>query len=270
MMSEVEVEGLREVTESLGEFLKRHREASGKNLEEIARVTRISKRYLLALEENDADNMPEEAFARGFLRNYAVEVGLDPEECMDRFDRFRRSQLPTQIKDLRRMKKQDFVLGENTGSSIEWNLLRSPKLIFGGVTALVVALGLVVYFLSFRTAMDGEDTAQSIEIDEDGAVTAEPQGGAVVEPSQKGLVTPVPPSVLQIEVKETLRLVVRIDEGAAQEIVIEPSEAKNFDVYRQIEIKNLKKNTVSLKYNGKPIEFSSTSLKLFNQYMFSE
>ncbi|PIR22213.1 MAG: hypothetical protein COV44_09355 [Deltaproteobacteria bacterium CG11_big_fil_rev_8_21_14_0_20_45_16] len=269
MMSEVEIEGLREVTESLGEFLKRHREASGKNLEEIARVTRISKRYLLALEENDVDNMPEEAFARGFLRNYAVEVGLDPEECLDRFDRFKRSQLPTQIKDLRRMKKQDFVLGENAGSSVDWNLLRSPKLIFGGVTALVVALGLVVYFLSFRTSIDGEDTAQSIEIDEGATVTAEPENAAV-EPSQKGLVTPVPPSVLQIEVKETLRLVVRIDEGAAQEIVIEPNAVKNFDVYRQIEIKNLKKNTVSLKYNGKPIEFSSTTLKLFNQYMFSE
>lgn len=65
----------------VGETLRRAREERGATLEEAAEATRISKRYLQAL-ENDAplDDLLNPAYARLFLRNYAKYLNLDPEQ----------------------------------------------------------------------------------------------------------------------------------------------------------------------------------------------
>ncbi len=72
---------------SFGEWLRRERERRGITLEEIAEATKIGKRYLEAFERERVDVIPRAPiFARGFLRQYAEYVGLDPEEVLNRFD----------------------------------------------------------------------------------------------------------------------------------------------------------------------------------------
>lgn len=68
--------------ESLGEHLKRERELKGITLRHISDVTKVPMRYLAALEENRFDVLPPEAFTKGFLRSYAMCVGLDPDEII--------------------------------------------------------------------------------------------------------------------------------------------------------------------------------------------
>lgn len=55
------------------------------SLREIADSTRISLRYLEALEEERFDVLPAHVFARGFLREYARVVGLDPDEVVNAY-----------------------------------------------------------------------------------------------------------------------------------------------------------------------------------------
>ncbi len=64
----------------LGELLKEARQNRGTSLEEIEEELRIRKKYLQALEEEDFSIMPPEVYVKGFLRNYAIYLGLDPEE----------------------------------------------------------------------------------------------------------------------------------------------------------------------------------------------
>ena len=64
----------------LGELLKEARQNKGGSLEEIEEELRIRKKYLQALEEEDFSIMPPEVYIKGFLRNYAIYLGLDPEE----------------------------------------------------------------------------------------------------------------------------------------------------------------------------------------------
>ena len=71
--------------ETLGDFFKRERTLRGYTLEEIAMATRIPFRSLRALEENDRSSLPEEVFVRGFVREYARYIGLDPQEVMGRY-----------------------------------------------------------------------------------------------------------------------------------------------------------------------------------------
>lgn len=71
---------------TLGEKLKREREARGVSLKEIAAATRIHENYLRALEENDYGALPGAVFITGFLRNYATHLGLDADKIVIEFE----------------------------------------------------------------------------------------------------------------------------------------------------------------------------------------
>jgi cytoskeletal protein RodZ len=54
-------------------------------LRQIANATKISVVVLEALERNDISRLPGGIFGRGFVRSYAIEVGLDPEATIQDF-----------------------------------------------------------------------------------------------------------------------------------------------------------------------------------------
>lgn len=70
--------------DSFGAWLRRQREMREITLREISDATKISLRYLEALEQERFDLLPAKVFARGFLRQYARYVGLDPDEAVNR------------------------------------------------------------------------------------------------------------------------------------------------------------------------------------------
>lgn len=65
-------------------MLRERREAMGVTLAEVEVATRIRQKYLAALESEEWHLLPGEVVGRGFLRNYADYLGLDPQEIMDR------------------------------------------------------------------------------------------------------------------------------------------------------------------------------------------
>jgi cytoskeleton protein RodZ len=68
-----------------GSKLREARERRGISLRQIANATKISISVLEALERNDISRLPGGIFSRGFVRSYAVEVGLDPEATIQDF-----------------------------------------------------------------------------------------------------------------------------------------------------------------------------------------
>src|SRR6476659_1486519 len=71
---------------SFGEELKREREIRGISLKEIADATKISRRFLEAIERNDHRTLPAPVFTRGFVREYARYLGLNIEEMVNRYN----------------------------------------------------------------------------------------------------------------------------------------------------------------------------------------
>ncbi len=69
--------------ESFGTWLRRQREVREIDLREIADSSKVSMSYLRAFEEDRFDVLPAPLFAKGFLRQYARYVGLDPEEVVN-------------------------------------------------------------------------------------------------------------------------------------------------------------------------------------------
>jgi len=71
---------------SFGEELRREREIRGISLKEIADATKISKRFLEAIERNDHRTLPAPVFTRGFVREYAKYLGLNVDEIVNRYN----------------------------------------------------------------------------------------------------------------------------------------------------------------------------------------
>jgi len=73
---------------ALNEFglhLKQARENRGMSLRQIAGATKISTVALEALERGDFSRLPGGIFSRAFVRAYAIEVGLDPDETVMKY-----------------------------------------------------------------------------------------------------------------------------------------------------------------------------------------
>ncbi|MEO8638900.1 MAG: helix-turn-helix domain-containing protein [Chloroflexota bacterium] len=67
----------------LGTVLRTAREARFIDLARVERDTKIRTRYLSALERGDYRDLPGSVYTRGFLRNYGLYLGLDPEYLID-------------------------------------------------------------------------------------------------------------------------------------------------------------------------------------------
>lgn len=67
----------------LGEVLRTAREAKFIDLARVERDTKIRAHYLSALERGDYRELPAAVYTKGFLRNYGLYLGLDPEYLVD-------------------------------------------------------------------------------------------------------------------------------------------------------------------------------------------
>jgi cytoskeletal protein RodZ len=113
---------------SFGENLRRERELRGISLREIAEVTKISVRFLQALEDGRIDVLPGGLFPKAFVRQYAAFLGLDPDRTA-----------------------ADFVLAQGEPQPeqhppppVRWRLPVSPGALF------LVAIAVTAVALAFR------------------------------------------------------------------------------------------------------------------------
>jgi len=79
---------------SFGEKLRQERESRDTTLQEIAGTTKIKLAYLEALEQNEFEALPGQAFGKFYIRAYAEVLGFDPDPLIDDYDRERRSREP--------------------------------------------------------------------------------------------------------------------------------------------------------------------------------
>ena len=75
------------MAESIGEKLRLARETRGMALRDISEQTRISMRYLEAIESDDYRRLPGGIFNRSFIRAYAKAIGYDEQQAIDDYGR---------------------------------------------------------------------------------------------------------------------------------------------------------------------------------------
>ena len=126
---------------SFGAWLRRQREMREIDLREIADRTKISLRYLKAMEQDRFDLLPAAVFAKGFLREYAKYVGLNPDDVVNFY-------LSAHVEGEEKDGEEEPSSGGG-GSSSPWT--------WGVALALaaVLALGLVAYLAFYAESRRG-------------------------------------------------------------------------------------------------------------------
>ena len=70
------------LTNQMGEQLKAARLAKNLSLEDVQTATKIQARYLVAIESNNLSILPGDFYVRAFIRQYAIAVGLNPDDLL--------------------------------------------------------------------------------------------------------------------------------------------------------------------------------------------
>ncbi|MGY3724773.1 protein RodZ, contains Xre-like HTH and DUF4115 domains [Granulicatella balaenopterae] len=68
--------------ETIGNKLQKARQSKGYTLDDLQQMTKIQKKYLIAIEEGDYDIMPGEFYTKAFIKQVADTVGLDGENAV--------------------------------------------------------------------------------------------------------------------------------------------------------------------------------------------
>lgn len=98
--------------DNFGKKLLEARQNRGLELDQVARETNISARYLLALENEDFAVLPAEPYLLGFLRNYCEYLGLNSAEFISAYKNIKIQEAPVPLKDLIPKRRfADSVLG---------------------------------------------------------------------------------------------------------------------------------------------------------------
>lgn len=121
---------------TVGQRLRAAREAKGLAVDEIARSLKLSPRQIVALEADDWPSLPCKTIIRGFVRNYARLLGLDPDPLMSSLEAIEMPHAP----------ELEIVAGTPVNLSSESKADRRDYVrVFSGLLILALAV-VVTYF----------------------------------------------------------------------------------------------------------------------------
>ena len=154
--------------DELGNILREAREMKGLTLSDVQDEIRINSRYLHALEVGDYSILPTAVHGRGFLRNYARFLELDPRPLLERFDANLRQQQPAAPASLSPTiaTRSDQTFFNPVNLDLEGNAVGGPerKMRIVIILALLITIGLAAsrFVPMLRGNGDGRDNLPAL------------------------------------------------------------------------------------------------------------
>lgn len=245
-----------------GELLKRTRLEKHLSLEEISSQTKIQLHILRSLEDGQTSNFRNIVFVKGFLKQYAVALGLDPQEVLKMFEQ-EHSGTDSVQKSSPVAKLDDNEIRNKT--NVLWFRTSSKFLTFGGII-VVFSLVTAIYFFSMKLISYSQETVA------DPANTQESQLATKNEESTPPLPSTTeepPPKEESLSLPEPSASGPLAEKVAADETAPKAStKAKvvTVEAFENVEIEAFwstgKKESVKLKNNGKHIFYYADKLRL--------
>lgn len=221
---------------SFGTWLRRQRELREISLREIADVTKISIRYLEALEQDRFDVLPAPVFAHGFLREYARYVGLDADEVVNSYLTAQEDAEPDEAPDAPIVHQRERK--RPTGA----------LLALAAVLLLAVVAALAYLAETFRSQDRSDPPPMTAPL-----AQPVPKMSPVVEPDSE----PVAPLLVTIDFSEDCWIEATIDgEGQVNELHV-PGESLRIGAQERVSLTIGNPEAVRIEVNGQPFPVSA-------------
>jgi len=216
----------------IGDLLRTERENKGLSLFDVEERTKIRAKYLQALEEENFEEIPGEAYRIGFLRNYARFLELDPEPILNQY----RAQYDKSEPDsLQPLFEQRAKMAEPKPESY------SSRTKLGFVLIAILIFTAAFLFFSLRNGENQPIQEQNPPIaEEEQKEPEQPQS-----PSEPDTIT------LEIVGKQQCWTEVRVDGSVQFSGHIYPGDTKTFEAKDTIQLRLGNAGGVELIYNGK-------------------
>lgn len=237
---------------SFGENLRRERELRGITLVELSNATRINRKYLVALEDDQFHQLPGGVFNRGFVRAVASYMKLDEHHWIGEYAR---------------------AAGEEAEVLARYSPPRppAPSSISRRVWSLVVLVALfgAAAYLVHQVRMQRAAEAAARTATAQTPTISPPPASAELPPAPAAeaappALTPVPTAAreqspaatelrLQIDTLEDAQVTVTVDGQPAFQGRMGPGETRTFRAGREIELSTNNAAAVVLTLNGKTL-----------------
>jgi hypothetical protein len=226
-----------------GEHLRREREMRGVSLDEISAATRISTRFLEAIETEQWDQLPGGVFNRGFIRSIARFLGLDEDSLVAEYALGTASGARAHV-----VTQRPHKMPRNWRPAAA-ALVAIALMVVGGVVGYHrygagMAAWLHARFFTARTGAHAGSSSDQPAGQDFGASREAPAAAVLAAPD--GL-------VLKIHAGKPADVKVIADGRVVFEETVQPNDVKQFDAKDAFEITSSESSALVLELNGRTL-----------------
>ncbi len=206
----------------VGDILKKKREELGQDLLEISRTLKISYTYLKAIEDETFEKLPEEVYVKGYIREYAEILNIDPEIVIKAYNQ---QVSPPQAENKEALEKDAL---KRKRSKIK--LLLTPL--------LLLLLVITVTFILFPSSPRKKEIS----------ISPPP-----VETMGKNILKTDTPHILKVFAIDTTWLLIAVDNTTTKDMILKHGESIELQAKTGFSLKIGNAGGVKLIFDGKEI-----------------
>jgi len=144
--------------DEIGQKLRNARIKKGYTIDDLQQVTKIQKRYLIAIEEGQFDHLPGDFYVRAFIKQYSDAVGISSDDLLEEYkseipDSQTKEPVQNEENNTRSIKEESSSFFSNLGNYI-------PQIIVGII--VIVIIGVIAFGMIHKN-----QSASSVTIPKD-------------------------------------------------------------------------------------------------------
>jgi len=124
--------------DEIGQKLRNARIKKGYTIDDLQQITKIQKRYLIAIEEGQFDHLPGDFYVRAFIKQYSDAVGMSSDDLLEEYKAEIPNSQPTQEATPEETKTRSIKEESNSFFSNLGNFI--PQIIVGIVIIVIIAV----------------------------------------------------------------------------------------------------------------------------------
>ncbi len=238
--------------DSPGTCIKRERELRGFTLKDVHEATRIPVKNLRALEADDFEALPQQAFVKGYIRACCKYMGLDETDLVLRYELYIKDDTPV----------EEAAAPEKEKSPVTKAFSVSSKQMVAALVAVGVVIIVLFYLLSGSSKqVDVSEEAVAVKPEPVTAkkvsvpTTQTPPPPAVVHKASKpALNAAVPGHVLKVIATDDVWIKFSIDKKKPFDVLFKKGESRQWLMKKGVSLVIGNAAGVNLVFDGKPLK----------------